>query len=191
MRDVVFFPELIAPIFVGREKTRRALASAVAGDKRIFVVTQRRSGDDDPDFNALYDTGVIADIIRHVELPDGSLRVKVSCTQRATVVRPIAGDFLAAEIAPVEELRASDADAFTLTRELLEAYRRFAGTEPPQSFYRYVGEPSVLADVVAQHMGLGIERSQQILETRDVVTRLQALLGWTREPSGGTAPAPS
>src|SRR6516225_4823788 len=71
MRDVVFFPHVMTTIFVGRDKTKRAIENAMAGDRRLFVVTQRRSGDDDPDFAALYPVGVTADILERVELPDG------------------------------------------------------------------------------------------------------------------------
>ena len=85
MRDVVFFPQLISPIFVGREKTRRAIESAASNGGRLLVVTQKRPDDDDPDFDALYSIGVIADIIHRVETPQGNLRVKVSCSERAAI----------------------------------------------------------------------------------------------------------
>jgi ATP-dependent Lon protease len=180
MRDIVFFPQLISPIFVGREKTRRALDHAAANGGRIVVLAQRQAEDDDPDFDALYRVGVVADIIHRVELPNGNIRVKVSCAERAAIVRPVAGDFLAAEVETIEETRALDAQAFTLTRELFSAYEGYANTPAPQSLYRYAREPGVLADVVAQVMEVGIEKTQQILETSDVVARLEILLGWMR-----------
>ena len=74
MRDVVFFPQLITPIFVGREKTRRAIESAAANGGRILVVTQKRPDDDDPDFDALHSVGVLAEIIHRAEMPHGDLR---------------------------------------------------------------------------------------------------------------------
>lgn len=187
MRDIVFFPQLISPIFVGREKTRRAIESAAAGDGRLVVVTQRRPEDDDPDFDALYSVGVVADIIHCSETPEGNLRVKVSCSERATIVRPVTGDFLAAEVATIEDTRALDADAFARSREIFEAYQSFAHTAPPQSLYRYAREPGVLANVVVQLMETGIERMQQILETGDVVARLETILGWMRESSPARA----
>jgi len=180
MRDVVFFPQLISPIFVGRDKTRRALTSAAAGDGRIFVVTQRQATDDDPDFSALYSVGVLADIIHLAELPNGNLRVKVSCAERAAIVRPLDRDFLAAEVAPIEEVHASDAEAFALMRELFDAYQGYTKSAPPQSLYRYAREPGELADVVAQLLELGIERMQQILETNDVIVRLETILAWMK-----------
>jgi ATP-dependent Lon protease len=187
MRDVVFFPQLISPIFVGREKTRRAIESAASSGGRLLVVTQKRPDDDDPGFDALYSVGVIADIIHRVETPEGNLRVKVSCSERAAIARPIDGDFLAAEVATIEETRALDADAFIRTREIFEAYQGFASSAPPQSLYRYAREPGVFADVVVQLMEVGIEKMQQILETRDVVARLDAILGWMRAASPAKA----
>jgi ATP-dependent Lon protease len=183
MRDVVFFPQLISPIFVGREKTRRAIESAAASGGRLLVVTQRRPDEDDPGFDALYPVGVVADIIHRVEMPQGNLRVRVSCSERTAIVRPIDGEFLAAEVAPIEETRALDADAFTLTREIFDMYQGYTNSPPPQSLYRYAREPGVLADVVVQLLEVGIEKMQQILETRDVVARLETILGWMRAGS--------
>ena len=187
MRDIVFFPQLISPIFVGREKTRRAIESAAANGGRLLVVTQRRPDDDDPGFDALHSVGVLADIIHRVDMPQGNLRVRVSCSERAAIVRPIDREFLAAEVTPIEETRALDAAAFTLTREIIEAYQGFANSPPPQSLYRYAREPGVLADVVVQLLEVGIEKMQQILETRDVVARLETILGWMREGSPAKA----
>jgi ATP-dependent Lon protease len=116
-------------------------------------------------------------------MPHGDLRVKVSCSERTAVVRPVDGDFLAAEVAPIEETRGLDPEAFMLTREIFDAYQGFANTAPPQSLYRYASEPGVLADVVVQLMEVGIDRMQQVLETGDVVARLQTILGWMREGS--------
>ncbi|RZN32952.1 LON peptidase substrate-binding domain-containing protein [Bradyrhizobium sp. Leo121] len=180
MRDVVFFPQLISWIFVGRDKTRRALDRAVANDGRIVVVTQKRAEDDNPDFEALYSVGVIADIIHRVQLPNGDFRVKVSCAERVAIVRPVEDDFLAAEVAPIGELRAVDTEAFALTREIFEAYQGFTNTVLPPSLYRYAREPGVLADVLAQVLEVGIEKMQQILEIPDVVARLETILGWMR-----------
>jgi uncharacterized protein len=187
MRDVVFFPQSIMWIYVGREKTRRALEHAAAGDGRIVVLTQHRADDDDPDFKTLFSVGVIADIIHQAQQPNGDLRVKVSCAERVAIVRPVEAPFLAAEVAPIEELRALDAEAFTLTREIFEAYQGFTNTAPPQSLYRYAREPGVLADALAQLVEFGIDRRQQVLEIPDVVARLKTILGWMLEDAPAKA----
>jgi len=115
------------------------------------------------------------------------MRVKVSCTERAAIVRPINGDFLSAEVATIEETRALDPEAFARAREIFEAYESFAHAATPQSLRRYAREPGVLADVLVQLMEVGIHRMQQILETGDVVARLDTILGWMREPTSAKA----
>jgi len=180
MRDIVFFPQLLSPIFVGREKTRRAIEGAMASDGRILVVTQKRMDDDDPDFPALYSVGVMANIIQLVHLPNGNLRVKVSCSERASIVTPIDRDFLLAEVAPITETRGLDVEAFMLTRDIFTAYQFYTKTAVPPSLHRYAKEPGVLADVIVQLLEFGIEKAQQILETNDVVSRLETILAWMK-----------
>jgi hypothetical protein len=114
MRDVVLFPQMIMPIFVGRDKTKQAIERALATDRRILVLAHRRSGDDDPALDALYSVGVTASVANRVTLADGSLKITVSGLERAAVVRPIEEEFLAAEIAPREEIRSQTAEAVAL-----------------------------------------------------------------------------
>ena len=181
MRDVVFFPQMVTPIFVGREKTRRAIESALAGDGRLAVLTQRRMDSDDPGFDDLYAVGVTASIISHHALPNGNLKCKVSCLERVRVVRPLGGDFLAAEFEPVDDVRASDADTFRLAAQLMEAYRAYAKVPRPQALARYSGEPAVLAAFVAQLITDDIEKLQQLLEINDAVVALETVMSWMNE----------
>jgi ATP-dependent Lon protease len=181
MRDVVFFPQMVTPIFVGREKTRRAIESALAGDGRLAVLTQRHMADDDPGFDDLYSVGVTASIISHQAMPNGNLKCKVSCLERVRVVRPLEGDFLAAEVKPIDDVRASDIDAFRLAAQLIEAYRAYAKVPQPQALSRYSGEPGVLAAFVAQLITDDIEKLQHLLEINDVVEALETVLGWMKE----------
>jgi ATP-dependent Lon protease len=176
MRDVVFFPQLMTPIFVGRDKTKRAVESAMAGERRLFVVAQKRMQDDDPDFASLYPVGVVADIIQRVELPNGNWRVKVSCSARAVIVRPHPGPFLAAEIEPVEEPRAADEEAFARMRDVLDLYPAYTGAPVPPYLHGYSQEPGVLADMTMSLLKLDMEKKQQVLETGDVVRRLELML---------------
>jgi uncharacterized protein len=185
MRDVVFFPQVMTSIFVGRDKTKRAIETAMAADRRLFVVTQRRSGDDDPDFDALYSVGVMADIIERVELPDGTWRAKVSCSGRAAIAKlyqpkPHQGDFLSADIEPIEETRAMTVEAFARMRDILDAYQDYAKTPAPAYLRGYSQEPGVFADVAVQLLKVDIEKKQQALETNDVVTRLETILAWMK-----------
>lgn len=184
MRDVVFFPGMVTPIFVGREKTMRALESAMANDGVVLAVTQRRSGDDDPALDDLYRVGVTARIIDRQTLLDGTLKFFVSCIERKTVVRPVAGEFLAAEIAPLKETGGESAEAADLSRAVLDAYQRYAKVDfvatprgtPALFKLPSAGEPGRLADSVAGLVSAPIERKQQLLEAGDVIARLKLLL---------------
>ena len=184
MRDLVVFPQMVAPIFVGREKTRRAIERALATDRRVLVVTQRRSADDDPQIDALYAVGVTAAVINCVKLTDGTLKLAISGLERAAVGTPVADEFLAAEIAPIAESNGQTDQAVLLSRLVLDAYRMFANVDyshvPPRLQARLhlpdIGDPSLLADTVAPLLPVSIEQRQQLLETSDVIARLEAIL---------------
>jgi uncharacterized protein len=184
LRDLVLFPQMIAPIFVGRDKTKRAIERALATDRRVLMLTQRRSADDDPAPDALYAVGVTADVVHCVTLMDGTLKILVSGLERATVVKPIEEEFLAAEIAPCEESRSRTADTAALSGAVLDAYRLYANLDdaalpkPLQARLRLPGidDPGILADSVAPLLSVGIDQRQQLLEITDVVTRLEKIL---------------
>jgi uncharacterized protein len=132
MRDLVLFPGTVAPLFVGRQMSMRALESA--SDGGILLLTQRRPADDDPTAGDLHVMGVTARVIKSLALPDGTLKLLVTGSKRAAVVRLIEGEFLAAEVAPIEERRRRTADALILMRTVLDAYRTYANvnsSSPP------------------------------------------------------------
>lgn len=185
MRDLVLFPHMIAPIFVGRDKTQRAVECAMAGDRRVLVVAQRRGADNDPNtLESIYPVGVTASVINRQTQVDGVLKVSVSGLQRTAIIGLINDEFLAAEVAPIEEERGQSAEAATLSRAVLDAYQIYANVDfsslPPGPKARFglpsIGDPSLLADTVAPLLSIGIEKKQQLLETSDVVTRLETIL---------------
>lgn len=184
MRDLVLFPQMIAPIFVGRDKTKRAIERALATDRRILVLTQRRSGDDDPALDALYSVGVSADVINCVTLADGTLKLVVSGLERVSVVRGAEEEFLAAAIEPCEESRSRTAEAVALSGAVIDAYRVYANLDyaalpkPLQARLRLpsIDDPGMVADSVAPLLSAGIGQRQQLLETCDVVARLEKIL---------------
>jgi ATP-dependent Lon protease len=185
MRDLVLFPHMIAPIFVGRDKTQRAVECAMAGDRRVLVVAQRRGADNDPNtLESIYPVGVTASVINRQTQVDGVLKVSVSGLQRTAIIGLINDEFLAAEVAPIEEERGQSAEAATLSRAVLDAYQIYANVDfsslPPGPSARFglpsIGDPSLLADTVAPLLSIGIEKKQQLLETSDVVTRLETIL---------------
>ncbi|MEO6843054.1 MAG: LON peptidase substrate-binding domain-containing protein [Bradyrhizobium sp.] len=184
MRDLVVFPQMVVPIFVGREKTRRAIERAAATDGRILVVTQRRAADDDPAIEDLYPVGVMASVIHNVTLLDGTLKLFVSGHERTTLIRPVEQECLAAEVVPLEQTRGHTAEAVVLFRAVLEAYQLWAKVDlsalpqGPQARLRLpsVEEPGGLADAVAPLLPIGIDRKQHLLETSDVIVRLETIL---------------
>jgi uncharacterized protein len=185
MRDLVLFPQMTLSIFVGRDDSRRAVEFAMAGDRRVLVVAQRRDVDNDPNtLESLYPVGVTASLINRQTQVDGVLKVSISGLQRTAIVRLINDDFLAAEVAPIEEGRGQSAEAATLSRAVLDAYQIYANVDfsspPPGPRARFglpsIGDPSLLADTVAPLLSTSIEKKQQLLETSDVVTRLEMIL---------------
>jgi ATP-dependent Lon protease len=188
MRDLVVFPQMVAPIFVGREKTRRAIERALATDRRLLVVTQRRSADDDPSWDALHSVGVTANVIHNATLLDGSLKLFISGIARGVVARPVEAEFLMAEVAPVDETNQGTVEAAALFSAVLEAYQAWTNVhfstqrQGPRAHpgLPNTGDPGMLADAIAPLLPVTIEQRQQLLETRDVVARLGAILALIR-----------
>ncbi|WP_217576120.1 LON peptidase substrate-binding domain-containing protein [Mesorhizobium sp. GbtcB19] len=185
MRDLVLFPQAITPIFVARDKTRRAVEHAMAGDRRVLVVAQKHGADDDPStLQSLHSVGVTANIINSQTQMDGVLKVTVSGLQRTAITRLISREFLAAEIEPIEEQRGKSEEAASLSRMVLDAYQIHAKIDlsslPVRQRVRFglpsTENPSLLADTVAQRLSIGIDEKQQLLETSDVVARLGRVL---------------
>ncbi|HLZ00848.1 MAG TPA: LON peptidase substrate-binding domain-containing protein [Bradyrhizobium sp.] len=178
LRDIVLFPQMVTPLFVGRDKTKRAVNSALGGDGVILAITQRRSGDDDPRLGDLYPVGVTASVVKVIPLSDGTFKLIVAGLQRVTIVRPIEGDYLSAEVAVVEDVRGEPTpETLALTREVLDAYQAFART-PPSRSHSHPVEPGMLADSIAvllQVLSVRIDKMAHLLETADVVRRLEML----------------
>lgn len=185
MRDLVLFPQMIVPVFVARDRTRRAVEQAMAGDRRVLVVAQKNGADNDPgSLESLHSVGVTADVINSQTQADGVLKVSVSGLQRAAVRRLTVGEFLAAEIEPIEERRGHSEEAAALSHAVFDAYRVYANIDlsslPLQQRVRFglpsTENPGLLADTVAQLLSIGIDQKQRLLETGDVVTRLEKIL---------------
>ena len=183
LRDVVFSPQMITPIFAARDKTMLAIARALETDGRLLAVTQRRMADDDPGIDDLYSIGVTAEIIHRQTMPNGNLKLTVSCQDRARIIRPVTGDFLSAVVDPVEDIRGTDAEAFKLSGAIVEAYQAYTNASLPQTLYRYSGEPGLLGDLVARLIMDDVGQMQRLLETNDVVVRLEMVLDWLKTES--------
>jgi ATP-dependent Lon protease len=196
MQDLVLFPQMTLSIFVGREDTRRAVEFALAGDRRVLMVAQKRDVENDPNtLESLYPVGVSASVINRQTQVDGVLKVSLSGLQRTAIIRLTNDDFLTAEVAPINEDRGQSAEAASLSRAVLEAYQIYANVDfssvPSGPWARHglpsIGDPSLLADTVAPLLKIGVAKMQQILETSDVVTRLETLLDLMNAggPTGG------
>jgi uncharacterized protein len=189
LRDIVLFPNTVIPLFVGRETTKRALDKARAGDKRILAVTQRRAADDAPAPDTLYNVGVIASMMDQVSLGDGTIKLLVRGLERAAILHFAEGEFLTAETTPIQESRGAEEEAFNLSRAVLEklqAHRNIDGLSSPYAGLSGIREPSALADAIAPLLSADIDKKQELLETSDVVTRLEkiiALMNTDRQPA--------
>ena len=169
---------MTVPLLAGREGSIRAVERAMTGDQRVLVVTQRRASDDYPSPEDLYCVGVTASVVDQAALPDGTVKLLVKGLERATIVQLAKGQFLTAEVAPVEETRGQDAEAFDLLHTVFEEFIAYSRSRPyPTSFhFADIREPSVLADALAPLMPVGIGRRQDLLETSDVIARLEKIL---------------
>ena len=196
LRDIVLFPNAVIPLYAGRDATVRALGHAMAGDKRFLAVTQRRAADDAPTPDALYNVGVIASVIDLVSLDDGTMKLLVRALERAAIIHFAEGEFLTADTVPIQESRGAEEEAFNLSRAVLEklqAHRNIdflSYTSWPYRYLSSIREPSVLADAIAPLLSAEIDKKQGLLETSDVITRLEkiiALMNTDRQPAKLTA----
>ncbi|MFA5730966.1 MAG: endopeptidase La [Acidithiobacillus sp.] len=183
LRDVVVFPFMVIPLFVGRAKSIRALEDAMSGEKQILLVSQKNAADDDPQPENIYRIGTLATILQLLKLPDGTVKVLVEGTDRAKIVSFLpAEDSLRAQVQIVASGAANDRELEALMRSVsaqFEAYVKLNKKIPPEilSTLASMDDPARLADTVAAHLGLKLEEKQEILEKADTRARLEHLLG--------------
>ena len=181
LRDIVVFPQMIVPLFVGRDKSVAALESAMTNDKTIFLVSQLDPSEDDPDANALYDVGVTATVLQLLKLPDGTVRVLVEGKQRARMTAlETGGTHLTAEIALLGdgEADAESTEIKALMRSVVEQFERYAQLnrklpdELPAQLAE-IEEPARLADAVAGNISVKVSDKQAMLIEDDPGKRLE------------------
>src|SRR5688500_11757160 len=155
LRDIVVFPHMIVPLFVGRDKSVAALESAMAADKSIFLVSQLDPAEDDPDRDALYDLGVVATVLQLLKLPDGTVRVLVEGRERASLTALRAeSSHLVADVETVEAQEPEGAEVQALMRSIVEQFENYAKLNrklPAETAVQLgqIEEPAKLADAVA------------------------------------------
>ncbi len=188
LRDIVVFPGMVVPLFVGREKSVAALEAAMAGEKDIFLLAQLDPGIDDPDQDDLYDTGVIAKVLQLLKLPDGTVRVLVEGHQRARLVDLSAEDgnhgaLLVAEVELVEPEATGGAEISALMRQVVEQFGEYAklSKKLPQDAGSQLGEiddAGKLADAVAANLSAKVSDKQAVLSQDDPLRRLEMVLSF-------------
>ncbi|WP_417273974.1 endopeptidase La [Celeribacter halophilus] len=183
LRDIVVFPHMVVPLFVGRDKSVKALEEVMAQDKQILLSAQKDPAVDDPDTDGIYRVGVLANVLQLLKLPDGTVKVLVEGERRVQLTRFLDNDsYFEAEITPLEE-SAGDAEAVTAllrsVREEFEHYAKVKKNVPEEALVAVseTREPAKLADLVAGHLGVEVEQKQRLLETLAVDDRLEAVYG--------------
>ncbi len=183
LRDIVVFPHMIVPLFVGREKSVRALEEVMKEEKQILLLTQKSAADDDPSADGLYRIGTLATVLQLLKLPDQTVRVLVEGKSRAQVTSfsPRA-DFFEALIEPVKEEDGAKQEAEALVRSVkanFENYIKLNKKIPAETLasVAQIEEPGKLADTVASHLMVKISDRQQLLEALNTLDRLERVLG--------------
>ncbi|HEY0130075.1 MAG TPA: endopeptidase La, partial [Allosphingosinicella sp.] len=184
LRDIVVFPQMIVPLFVGRDKSVAALESAMAADKQIFLVSQLDPAEDDPDRDALYDMGVVATVLQLLKLPDGTVRVLVEGQQRANLVSMGMEDqHLVAEVEPIEVDEPEGAEAAALMRSVVEQFENYSKLNrklPAETAVQLaqIEEASKLADSVAANINIKVSDKQALLAELNPVRRLEMVFAF-------------
>ncbi len=183
LRDVVVYPHMVIPLFVGRDKSIVALDKAMNAGKRILLVAQKSADLDDPQPSDLYEVGTLATILQLLKLPDGTVKVLVEGGERALVDRINVDDHFSAEITLLsEDDRHDEREIDVLVRSIISQFEQYVKLNkkvPPEVLTSLSGidEPGRLADTVAAHMALKLSEKQRILEIQDVKARLEQVLG--------------
>ncbi len=183
LRDVVVFPHMVIPLFVGRPKSIKALETAMESGKSILLVAQKSAAKDEPSPDDLYTIGTVATILQMLKLPDGTVKVLVEGNQRANVIEysDVDTHFVGrAELVPVDDTSA-DNEAEAMRRALVAQFDQYVKLNkkiPPEILTSLVGidEAGRLADTIAAHLPLKLEQKQEILEMFPVRARLEHLM---------------
>lgn len=182
LRDIVVFPFMVAPLFVGRTKSVNALSDAMNKDKSVFLATQKKAGVDDPSEKDISSTGTIGKVLQLLRLPDGTVKALVEGKSRGHITRFIQKeDFFQVQIEPVVEPEVNTAEGFALSRTVLESFEKYASLNKNISKdlvnnISAISDLSKLADTIAAHFPFQIEDKQRLLETSSPTKRLSLLL---------------
>ena len=184
LRDIVVFPHMIVPLFVGRDKSVRALEDVMRDDKQILLITQKSAAQDDPESDDLFEVGTIGTILQLLKLPDGTVIVLVEGIERANVIKfTVNEDFFQAHAGVFKSPDTDEKELAALSRSVVsqfEQYIKLNRKVPPEVLVsiNQIEEPSKLADTIASHLALKISEKQELLEADTVYSRLEKIHGF-------------
>ena len=184
LRDIVVFPHMIVPLFVGREKSIKALEEVMKDDKQILLVAQKNASQDDPGKNDIYRVGTVSSVLQLLKLPDGTVKVLVEGVARAEVTgfedNP---NFFLVRAEPIDDDASEPRELEAVARAVVgqfEQYVKLNKKVPPEVMVSLsqTEDPAKLADTIAAHLALKISDKQELLETRSLAERLEKLYGF-------------
>src|SRR5690606_29124337 len=185
LRDVVVYPHMVIPLFVGRQKSVQALEEAMEGDKQILLVAQTSPDIDDPGVSDLFGVATIASVLQLLKLPDGTIKVLVEGLTRCRIVGfDDRGGQLSARVEPIADLLTrEEREIDVLGRTLLNQFEQFVKLNrkiPPELLATLgaIDDPSRMADTIAAHLNIRLPDKQQVLEAVDIAARLEMLIGF-------------
>lgn len=183
LRDVVVYPNMVLPLFVGRDKSIKSLEHAMATDKQILLVAQRNASDDEPGIDDIYNIGTIATVLQLLKLPDGTVKVLVEGGSRAEISEFLDGEvYFSAIIKKIDESDLSGSESEVLLQTLMKQFEQYVNVSkkiPNEVLSSLSAIESLgrLTDAIATHIPLDIAQKQRMLEMSDVMMRLEHLLG--------------
>ena len=183
LRDIVVFPHMIVPLFVGREKSIKALEEVMRSDTFILLATQKNASDDDPATSAIYETGTLASVLQLLKLPDGTVKVLVEGAQRGKVIKYTdRSDYYEATAVVLQDDMGDKVEAEALARSVVTEFENYVKLNKKVSpevvgVVQQIEDYAKLADTVASHLAVKIPDKQGILETPTVAERLEKVLG--------------
>ena len=185
LRDIVVFPHMVVPLFVGREKSVKALESIMKGDKKIMLITQKSASVDDPKKNDLFDFGTVANVLQLLKLPDGTVKVLVEGLNRASInVFFENEDFLQADVDQIiETIDSSDKQLRAMSKSTTDEFDKYVNLNkkiPPEVLgtINEIDELGKLSDTIASHLSIKLSDKQQILESVDLYERFEKILSF-------------
>ncbi len=190
LRDIVVFPHMIVPLFVGREKSVRALEDVMKDDKQILLVTQKNAAQDDPTPADIYSVGTVGTVLQLLKLPDGTVKVLVEGGQRAKIAKfADTEDFFQAYAETMDDDSGDDRELDALARTVVSQFEQYIKLNkkiPPEVLVsiNQIDEPSKLADTIASHLTLKISEKQELLESESISDRLEKVYAFMESEIG-------